>query len=387
MGSQFGSAKPPALPDGAEALSSEAWAVVAGGGTGGHVQPALAIAHALVARGHRADEIHFVGAARGMEARMVPEAGFRITLLPGRGIARRLTVDNVGAVIGLVRAVVKAVLLVRRLRPKVMVTVGGYASVPAFIGALVWRVPLVLHEQNAVPGLANRLASRFAKACAISVPGTPLPRAELTGNPVRAEVEKTDRSYAARARAREALGIPHARRVIGVFGGSLGARRINQAVHDLAGLWSGRADVAIRHVVGSRDWPGFTKPQTDSLLYEVVEYEGDMPLFYAASDVVVSRSGGNTVAELAAVGAPAILVPLPGAPGDHQTANAKALADRGAAVLVPDAECTAERLAAELDPLLRAPGTLDAMGRAARALAQSNAADRVAELAERHARR
>ena len=382
MGSQYGAGE--SRPR-SSAYPADAWAVIAGGGTAGHVQPALAIAQALVARGHHADGIHFVGSARGLEARLVPAAGFKVTLLPGRGIARRLTLANIGAVFGLLAAVVRAIDLVRSLRPKVVVSVGGYASVPAVIGAVVWRVPIVLHEQNAVPGLANRLAARFAKACAISVPGTPLPNAELTGRPVSAEIAGVDRSYAGKARARERLNIPHARRVVSAFGGSLGARRINEAVVGLAALWSDREDVAIRHVVGSRDWASFKQPEVGPLLYEAIEYENDMPLLYAASDVVVCRAGGS-VHELAAAGVPAVLVPLPGAPGDPQTANANAMAERGAAVVVPDAECTAERLAQVLDPLLADPAKVDAMAKAAAALGRHDAADRVATLVERHAR-
>jgi undecaprenyldiphospho-muramoylpentapeptide beta-N-acetylglucosaminyltransferase len=368
-------------------FESRSWALVAGGGTAGHVLPGLAIAQALVQRGHLPDSIQFVGSARGLEAKLVPDAGYRVTLLPGRGIARRLTLANVGAVFGLVRAVFKAIRLVRRLRPRVVVSVGGYASVPAVIGALVSRVPIVLHEQNAVPGLANRLAARFARASAISVPGTPLPRAELTGNPVRAEIASVDRSVAARARARQELGIPHSRRVVVAFGGSLGARRINKAVAGLAGsAWADRRDVAVRHIVGARDWASFHAPSpTGDLLYEAVEYEDRMPLMFAVADIMVCRAGATTVAELTAAGVPAVLVPLPGAPGDHQTANARSLAERGGAVLLPDAECTAERLAAELEPLLADPARLDAMGRAAHALAQADAADRVARLVERHA--
>ena len=383
MGSQFDSSKGQTS---STAFAAHAWAVIAGGGTGGHVLPALAIAQALTARGHHAETIHFIGSARGLEATLIPNAGFRVTLLPGRGIARRFTPANVVAVIGLTRAVFKAVALVRRLKPRVVVSVGGYASVPGVVAAIVGRVPLVLHEQNAVPGLANRLAARFAKACAISVPGTPLPRAHITGNPVRKAVAEVDRSYAGKARARERLGIPHSRRVVGVFGGSLGARRINDAVRELGVLWSGRDDVAVRHVVGGRDWPSFKAPEADALLYEAIEYENDMPLFYAAADIVVCRAGATTVAELAAAGVPSVLVPLPGAPGDHQTANARALSERGAALLIPDDELSAERLAAELDAVIADAARLDAMARAAAALARPDAADRVADVVEANAR-
>lgn len=368
----------------------DVWALVAGGGTAGHVLPAVAIARALVARGRPPERIRFVGSSRGLEARLVPEAGFAVTLLPGRGIARRLTPDNLGAVAGLVRALGKAFLLLARKRPAVVVSVGGYASVPCAAAAVVLRVPVVLHEQNAVPGLANRLAGRFAKASAVSFEGTALPRAVVTGNPVRPEVVAVDRSPAGRGAARAALGLPADAVVVGVFGGSLGARRVNQATFGLVEAWASRGDVAVRHAVGARDWAAesdrLPKPPPGGLLYQPVEYEAQMPLVYAAVDVVVARAGGTTVAELAAAGVPAVLVPLPGAPNDHQTANGMALVRAGAAMLVPDGELTAERLAAELEPLLANPARLAAMGEAVRRTAHPDAADRVADLVERHAR-
>ncbi|HUJ65121.1 MAG TPA: glycosyltransferase, partial [Acidimicrobiales bacterium] len=202
------------------------WAVIAGGGTGGHVVPAIAIGRALVDRGHPSDSVLFVGSRRGIEGRLVPAAGFRIILLPGRGLARRLTRDNLAAVLGLVTAVVQAVRLVGRIRPSVVISVGGYASVPCALAAALWRVPLIVAEQNAVPGLANRIAGRFASACAVSFAGTPLPRAVLTGNPVRPEILAVDRSCDSRAAARAELGLPANGVVVAVAGGSLGARRI-----------------------------------------------------------------------------------------------------------------------------------------------------------------
>ncbi|HVE47061.1 MAG TPA: undecaprenyldiphospho-muramoylpentapeptide beta-N-acetylglucosaminyltransferase [Acidimicrobiales bacterium] len=366
------------------------WAVIAGGGTAGHVLPALAVAQALAAKGHAPGTIHFVGSARGIEARLVPAAGFEVTLLPGRGIARRLTPANVAAAAGIVRAVVRAVVLVARRRPRVILVVGGYASVPCAVAAAVLRVPMVVHEQNAVPGLANRLAGRFARASATSFAGTPLPRAVTTGNPVRPEVLAVDRSPAGRAAAKAVLGVPVDRMVVAVFGGSLGARRINEAAKGMAEAWAGRADLTVYHVVGSRDWANFEPPaaarEEGGLLHRVVEYEERMPLLMAAADVAVCRAGGTSVAELAAVGLPAVFVPLPIAPHDHQTANASALVAAGAAVIVPDAELTPERLVAEVGPLLDDAGRREAMGAAARGLARPDAADQVAALLEHHAR-
>jgi UDP-N-acetylglucosamine--N-acetylmuramyl-(pentapeptide) pyrophosphoryl-undecaprenol N-acetylglucosamine transferase len=366
------------------------WAVVAGGGTAGHVVPAIAAARALVEGGRPAATIHFVGARRGPEARLVPAAGFGITLLPGRGIARQLTPANVGAVLGLAWAVVRAVALVARRRPALVLAVGGYASVPCAVAAAALRVPIVVHEQNARPGLANRMVARFARACAVSFDGTALPRPVVTGNPVSPEILAVDRSASSRAAARRELGLPADATVVAVFGGSLGARRINQAAFGLVRAWEGRSDVAVRHAVGSRDWveaqADLPRPPPGGLAYQAVEYEDRMPLLLSAADVAVCRSGGSTVAELAAVGLPSVLVPLPIAPDDHQTANARPLVHRGGAVLVPDAELTAERLALELDRLVGDPGRLEAMGRAAREGARRDAARHLAELVEQHAR-
>ncbi|MGH9076072.1 MAG: UDP-N-acetylglucosamine--N-acetylmuramyl-(pentapeptide) pyrophosphoryl-undecaprenol N-acetylglucosamine transferase [Acidimicrobiales bacterium] len=364
-----------------------AYALIAGGGTGGHVVPALAIGRALVERGHPASSIHFVGSRRGLECRLVPAAGFALTALGGRGIVRRLAWANVGAAAGLAGAVVRALVLVGRTRPAVVVSVGGYASVAATLAAFAWRVPIVVAEQNAVPGAANRLAGRVARASAVSFAGTALPRAVLTGNPVSAEILAVDRGPAGRAAARAALDLPPDRAVVAVVNGSLGARRVNEAVVALAALWGSRRDVAVRHVVGARDWDSLAAgPEGSGLVYQQVRFESRMDLLYAAADVVVSRPGGATLAELAVVGLPSVLVPRPGSPGDHQTGNARHLEGAGAAVVVPDEECDANRLARELDALIGSPARLAEMAVAARRLGRPGAAAAVAALVEGHAR-
>jgi undecaprenyldiphospho-muramoylpentapeptide beta-N-acetylglucosaminyltransferase len=370
--------------------ATDTWALIAGGGTAGHTLPGIATARALVAAGHPAASIHFVGSARGSEVRLVPEAGFELTALPGRGIQRRLSLANVGAVLGLVRAFGQALGLVRRRRPAVVVALGGYASVACALAAVLLGIPVVVAEQNAVPGAANRLVARFAKAAAVSFPGTELPRAVVTGNPVRPEILAVDRRRD-RGPARATLGLPEDRVVIVAFGGSLGARRVNQAVAGLVERWADRDDVAVRHVVGERDWENETgrgeeRDGSSGILYRPVRYEDDMPTTLAAADLVVSRAGATTVAELAVLGLPSILVPLPIATADHQTANARHLVDLGAARLVPDAELDVDRLEAELTPLIADPAALVAMGDAGRALGFADAADRVAALAMEHAR-
>ena len=364
---------------------SPPFAVVAGGGTGGHVVPALAVAQALVARGTPAEAVHFVGSSRGMEATLVPEAGFSITLLPGRGIPRRVSWTALTAAAGLVRACGSALVLLVRRRPAVVIAVGGYASLPCGVAAVALRIPLVLEEQNSVPGLANRLMGRFARAAAVAFPGTPLPRAVTTGRPVPAEIEAVDRSAEGRRRARHALGLPAEGVVVGVTSGSLGALSVNRAVVDLARRWADRPGRVIYHVIGRRDFSTLPRPEGAGAGYVAVEYEDRMPLLLAAADVMVGRAGG-WVAELTVAGVPSLLVPLPNAPGDHQTHNAEALQDAGAAVMVKDRDCTGETLDRLLSEMITAPGRLESMAAAAAALGRRGAADRVAELVEEAAR-
>ncbi len=366
------------------------FAVIAAGGTGGHVVPGLAVARALLERGHRAEELHFVGSERGIDAELVPAAGFPLTTLPGRGIERRLSLAAVRAALGLVVGVLRGVAVVRRLRPSVVVVFGGYAAVPCVVGAVVWRIPMVVVARDARAGAADRLAARFARACAVPFVDTDLPRAVVTGNPVRAEVLAVDVERD-RSAALEELGLPADRTVVAVFTGSLGSARVNAAVAELARRWRDRDDLAVRHVVGTRDFDRYAATPPDlepgGLVYQLVRYEDRMDLLLAAADVAVTRAGGATVAELAVVGLPAVLVPLPIATRDHQTANARALVDADAAVLVPDAELDADRLAAELTPLVDDPARRSAMAAAARRLGRRDAADRVADLVEEHARR
>lgn len=357
------------------------------------MQPGLAVARSLVMRGHDSSSIHFVGSRGGIEARLVPEAGFGVSLLPGRGLVRRMSVANIGAVWGLLRAGLLAFYLLGRRRPAVVVALGGYASVPCAVAAALLRVPIVVMEQNAVPGAANRLVGRFARACAVSFETTALPRATLTGNPVRTELLTIDRDVD-RRQARTALGLPAERLVVAVFGGSLGARRINEAVEAAVEVWRSRADLTLYHVVGSRDWgregsqPNLDAKSTGSgLFYRKVRYEDRMDLLFAAADLAVCRAGATSVAELAAVGLPSVLVPLPGAPGDHQTANASALVAIGAAVLIVDRDLDGGLLAKTVDQLLCDQGRLRAMSDAAKRWARPDAATRVADLVEAHARR
>ena len=363
------------------------FAIIAGGGTAGHVLPGLAIAGALVERGHAASSIHFVGSEGRIEARLVPDAGFSITLLPGRGIERRLTLRNITAAVGIVRAFFRSLGLVRRLRPRVIIAVGGYASVAVALAAVIWRTPIVVAEQNTVPGAANRLVARFARAAAVAFEGTPLPRSVVTGNPVRAEVLAIDRARDGAA-AKTALGVEPGRRLVVVTGGSLGALRINRATVEAVARWKDRDDLAVRHSVGERDWKVIHADGVEHgrVQYLPVVYDDDFPRTLAAADLAVGRAGSSTCFEFAGAGLPAVLVPSPYVTADHQTGNARHLEAAGAAVMIPDAELDGERLAREVDGLLGDASRLEAMAKAMRSFSRPNAAGDIAALAEAHAR-
>jgi UDP-N-acetylglucosamine--N-acetylmuramyl-(pentapeptide) pyrophosphoryl-undecaprenol N-acetylglucosamine transferase len=360
-------------------VSEPVFALLAGGGTGGHTYPAIAVGQELQRRGRR---VRFVGAKRGIEGRVVPAAGFEIDLLPGRGLQRRFTLRNVSAVWGACSAVTRALAIVRRTRPRVVVGFGGYASLPCVVAARLLRVPVIVHEQDAAPGLANRIGVRLGARPAVSLPGTPLPKATLTGNPVRAAFAHLDR-------------VPHAPgdpALVAVFGGAQGARTINRAALGCYDLWRGRTDRAVRHVCGPSHLDACTaalaaaRRSDDLLVYELVGYEEHMDVLYGRAALAVCRSGAGTIAELTAVGLPAVLVPLPGAPSDHQTRNAQTLERAGAAVLLRDDECDPERLDRVVSELLGATDRLERMGLAAHGLGRRDATERLADLVEEHAR-
>jgi UDP-N-acetylglucosamine--N-acetylmuramyl-(pentapeptide) pyrophosphoryl-undecaprenol N-acetylglucosamine transferase len=383
--------------------------VIAGGGTGGHIVPSLQIARALVDRGHPAESIELYGSHRGQEATTWPALEFPYTLLHGRGLRRSMRPSalwtNAGAVAGLAWACLRAAGSFLRRRPRVVVVVGGYASFPAGLAAVLTRVPLVCMTTDAVPGAVNGLLGRRAAANAVAFDGTDLPRAHITGTPVRPELATLQRTPEGQAASRMALGLPPDRATVASAGGSLGARQVNRAVADLAeGAWADCDERALYQVTGRRDYEAFAcgpgsgagpgpghgaagnEDAVPGLRYRVVPFEDKMPDFYNAADVCVVRAGAMTVAELLVAGVPAILVPLPGAPRDHQTRNAEALVDMGAAVVVPDRDCDGRRLALELDALLADPARLRSMRDAARKNGHPDAAARVAELVDAHAR-
>lgn len=357
------------------------FAVVTGGGTAGHVLPALAVAEALVAKGHEPSTVHYIGASRGVETRLLPDTPFPHTFYDVVGFQRRITRRNVGFLPKLLVGARAAARLLRELRPKVVVSVGGYASVPAVLAARRLRIPVVVVSYDRFPGRASRFAARRAAACAVAFPDSSLPRATLTGAPVRRAVLDVDRRRDG-VTARAALGLPPDRFVVAVMGGSQGSGVLNEAVNGMLDTWAADRGLAIRHALGERFVAHARSPRDGrgGVLYQPVGYEPEMALVYAAADLFVGRGGASTVHEVAATGVPAILVPWPGAAEDHQTANVAWLADGGAAVLIPEPRI--DDLARTIDLLRSDASAREQLGGRARAKGEVHRSGALADLVE-----
>ncbi len=364
-------------------MTSNVKVLIAGGGTAGHTNPGIAVAKALVDAGLEPENIRFAGSERGNESVLVPEAGFEIDVLPGRGIVRNISKTSLVAVLANFRGLGQSISLVKRLDPAVVLCLGGYAAFGPSVAAVIRRIPLVITEQNARASAVNRTLGRFAKVCALPYPDTDLPNGVLTGNPIRPEVVAAVRR-AEPDEARHKLGIPTDRVVLAVWAGSLGARSVNIAIRDLAERWRHRDDLAIYHVVGRRDWPEFSANPPDigelGISYTAVEYENSMPDLLAAADFALTRAGASTTAELAVAGLPALMVPLPSAPRDHQRANAQELLHAGGGMVISDSVLNAPGIEALLGPILVDDNKLNAMAVAAASVARPDAAREVAAL-------
>ena len=347
--------------------------LLAGGGTAGHTSPLIATADAL----RRLDpdvEITCLGTPRGLENRVVPEAGYPLELIPPVPLPRKPGKDLALVPARLRRAVREAHAVLDRVRPEVVVGYGGYVSVPVYLAARKRRLPVVVHEQNALPGLANKIGARIAARVAVSFPDTPLPRAEYVGLPIRRMISQLDRA-AVRDEARAFFGLDPDRPTLVVTGGSQGARRLNQSVSGAAGAL-GRAGVQVLHVVGPK---GEASPERTDVPYVVVDFVDRMDLLLAAGDLMICRAGASSVTEAAATGLPAVFVPLPIGNGE-QPRNAQPVVDAGGALMVDDAELTTEWVADQVPPLATDPQRLARMGAAASALVPRDADDTLARI-------
>lgn len=355
--------------------------LLAGGGTAGHTSPLLATADALRRR-HPDLEITCLGTARGLETTLIPAAGYPLELVTPVPLSRRINLDLLRTPGRLRASVREAVAVLDRVRPDVVVGFGGYVSVPAYLAARKRRIPLVVHEGNALPGIANKLGARLTRHVATSFPGTRLPHAVCTGLPIRRMISTLDRP-ALRAEGREFFGLDADRPTLLVTGGSQGARRLNEAVSACADAFAA-AGVQVLHVVGPRG--EVTLPQTpDGPPYVVRQFVDRMDLAYAAADVIVCRAGSNTVTEVAGTGLPAVFVPLPIGNGE-QALNARPVVEAGGALLVADAAFTPEWVRATVPALIRDRERLAAMSQVAAGVVRLDADDRLADLVEEAAR-
>jgi UDP-N-acetylglucosamine--N-acetylmuramyl-(pentapeptide) pyrophosphoryl-undecaprenol N-acetylglucosamine transferase len=349
--------------------------VLAGGGTAGHIEPALNLADALRRRDPLVG-ITALGTEKGLEGRLVPARGYELRMIPAVPLPRRPSAE-LATLPGRVRqALRRTEEVLADVGADVVVGFGGYVSLPAYLAARRTRTPLVIHEANARPGLANRLGARFTPYVAEAVTGT-LPGATRLGIPLRRSISTLDRP-ATRAQAREALGLAQDGPVLLVFGGSQGAQRINAAVSAaLPGLLE--LGLQVLHSVGQNNIDSVTDSAPG---YHPVAYLDRMDLAYAAADLVVSRSGAMTCAELAAVGLPAIYVPFPIGNGE-QRLNALPVVGAGGGLLVADEDLTGEALLADVRALVQDPERLERMGQRAAEHGVRDADERLADMVQR----
>ena len=366
-----------ALPGDADALSI----VLAGGGTAGHIEPAMAVADALIAL-DPALRITALGTARGLESRLIPDRGYPLRLVSAVPLPRSLNADLVRLPWRVRSAVDQCRTVLADARADVVVGFGGYVAVPAYLAA--WRggrrsrpVPVVVHEANARAGLANRIGARIARRVLAAVPGSGLARAEVVGMPLRASITGLDR-VALREQARRHFGFASDATVLLVFGGSQGAVSINRAVSAAAAELAA-AGVSVLHVHGPKNTLELPSPRAGDPPYVALGYLDRMDLAYAAADLAICRAGAMTVAEVSAVGLPAIYVPLPIGNGE-QRLNAQPVVAAGGGVLVADADLTPTYVATEVARLAGDSARLSAMTAAAAGVGHRDAAQRIAEI-------
>lgn len=344
--------------------------LIMAGGTGGHIFPGIAVGQELRERGVA---VVWLGGKLGLESRLVPEAGFELHTLDFSGIRGKGVLTFALAPLRLIRAILAAYRILRRLHPISVLSMGGYAAAPGGIAAWLAQVPMVVHEQNRVPGMTNRLLAHFAKRT-LSGFANSLPAAEWVGNPVRNSISSLPTPQL-RLSGRE--GVVH----ILVLGGSQGAQSLNTMLPDVIQRRGDRVVLKVRHQCGARHLEK-TRAAYAKVNFEVsVEaFVDDMATAYAWADIVICRAGALTVAEICAAGVASILVPFPQAVDDHQTRNAQVLVEAGAARLVAEGDGFVKRIGTCLDELDRDRPQLLKMASAARDLARPNAVSRIADL-------
>jgi UDP-N-acetylglucosamine--N-acetylmuramyl-(pentapeptide) pyrophosphoryl-undecaprenol N-acetylglucosamine transferase len=362
--------------------------IISGGGTGGHIYPAITIAKTIASMVQPC-QILFVGTKHGMEADIVPKEGFEFATVEVRGFERKLSWQNVRTIIKTIAGIGQAFKIVRQFKPDVVIGTGGYVCGPVLLTASLMGVPSMIQEQNVIPGVTNKILTRFVNKVAVGYAeaaryfGKLADKVAVTGNPIRPEVMSASREEGIKA-----LGLDADKLTILVAGGSLGARTINNAMVDVHRHFAGRRDVQILHVTGKNEYnnivgnirqAGIDVSSAGNI--SIVPYLYNMPLALAAADAAIFRAGAIGLAELTARGIPAILVPYPFAAENHQEFNARVLEENGAAVVIRDSELTGARLVEALEKMLSDKEALKIMAEASQKLGHPEAAETIAKLA------
>lgn len=353
--------------------------LIAGGGTGGHLFPGIAVAEEFLSR-DQANEVLFIGTERGVEARILPGLGYRLECIAASGIRGKGALSRLRGFGLLLYAYSQSRQLLRSFQPDIVLGVGGYASGPAVLAARGLQIPRFVHEQNAIPGMTNKILAHVAEQVFISLDESaryfPTDKVLLTGNPLRRQIlEQVERQIAGGSLEPRTSNLEPAFHLL-VFGGSLGAHAVNEAMAAAApilGAWRGR--LTITHQTGEKDQETVSRAYREAGLdAKVVTFIDDMAAAYGRADLVVCRAGATTIAEVTACGKPCVFIPFPHAVDDHQRRNAEALLKKGACEMLLERELSGESLAGAIDGLLREPETLAGIGRQARSLARLDAA-------------
>ncbi|MBA1333687.1 MAG: UDP-N-acetylglucosamine--N-acetylmuramyl-(pentapeptide) pyrophosphoryl-undecaprenol N-acetylglucosamine transferase [Firmicutes bacterium] len=357
--------------------------IICGGGTGGHIYPALSIADCLVEK-RKNTEILFIGTAAGLESTLVPQKGYAFKTIRVRGFRRKLSLDTLKTLIELARGLTDASRVLKEFRPDIVIGTGGYVAGPVLLIAALKGVPTLVHEQNVLPGVTNRILGRFVDRIAVSFEEAKkhfsnTSKVVVTGNPVRKEILGNNKEMSTRAFGFEP-GIP----LVLIFGGSRGSSKLNNAVLDVMSRITAQSRVQLLHVTGEAHFEYFSSELKSrgidlDRLYnvKVVPYMHRMPDALAAADVVVTSSGAITLAEITAIGVPSILIPKAHATDNHQEYNARAMEGKGAATVILEKELSGERLYTEINRLVNDKRTLAQMREASRMLGRTDAADRI----------
>ncbi|MDQ0203480.1 undecaprenyldiphospho-muramoylpentapeptide beta-N-acetylglucosaminyltransferase [Pectinatus haikarae] len=359
--------------------------IFSGGGTGGHIYPAITLIESIKERNPQA-QILYVGTSRGLEADIVPKENIPFKTIDIEGFSRHLTVKNIVVFGKAVAGMIKARTILKEYKPDAVIGTGGYVSGPILLAASFMNIPTLIQDQNAIPGITNKILSKFVNKIACGYESAcshfPSQKTVLTGNPVRKDVLMSSRSEAL-----SSIGLDNTRKTVLITGGSRGARRINEAMTDVYEQFLNDTAVQFLHITGTNEYQkvldsikakGIDLGRADNIF--VKPYLYDMPKALAAADMAVARAGAIGLAEITACGIPSILIPYPYAAENHQEFNARALVEKGAAVMILNSELTGKRLARELTELLASENKVQKMALASKTMGHPGAAGEIADM-------